>query len=196
VAIIPTILERNGTLIRKIRTIAVALVAAMFLSVSGHAWAQPTPIPKFQTPVASEATDNLGQELEVPPRPWADFWFRCTPLPYENRQVFVYTEFDNSIVDRWANYTVRLKLKKTINSKVVVQERVFELGPGDYRNDIAAFVLQEPVYRSPADGKTYRWVKAITIPQGGDRKSMPWVKAAAFYKDFVCPAYTPTGPEG
>lgn len=162
-----------------------------FVTVSGHAWAQNLP-----TPVASEATDSIGQEIEVAPQPWGDFWFRCTPLPYGNRQVFVYTEFDNSLVDHWANYTVRLKLKKTINSKVVVHERVFELGPGDYRNDIAAFVLQEPVYRSPQDGKAYRWVKAVILPEGGHRQPMPWVKANSYYRNFVCPANTSVGPEG
>ncbi len=180
----------------KVRNIAVALAAVFFMTVSGHAWAQPNTGPGVPPAVSTEAVNNIGQESEVAPQPWGDFWFRCTPLPYGNRQVFVYTEFDNSLVDHWADYTVRLRLKRTINSRVVVQDRVTEVGPGEYRNDVAAFVLQEPVYISPQDGEAYRLVKASILVEGGNRQSMPWVKASSYYKNFACPLYRPIGAEG
>ncbi len=193
-AIIPTILERNGTLKVTARTIAVALVTAVVLSVSGHAWAQNVP-----TPVVSEATDDIGsQEFEVAPQPsarvqppWCLQQIYVGKENYDARTFNLFAAIDTLYVDKWATFRLILRGKQKLNSApVTVFKWDHELGPNE-SNDLVAFMPDINVpYVVGQDGKVYRWVRPVVkLVQPGKNpvlSDMVWNKVSTMFWTPTC----------
>ena len=193
-AIIPTILERNGTLKVTARTIAVALVTAVVLSVSGHAWAQNVP-----TPVVSEATDDIGsQEFEVAPQPsarvqppWCLQQIYVGKENYDARTFNLFAAIDTLYVDQWATFRLILRGKQKLNSApVTVFKWDHELGPNE-SNDMVAFMPDINVpYVVGQDGKVYRWLRPVVkLVQPGKNpvlSDLTWNKVSTMFWSPNC----------
>jgi len=177
------------------RTIAVALVTAVVLSVSGHAWAQNVP-----TPVVSEATDDIGsQEFEVAPQPsarvqppWCLQQIYVGKENYDSRTFNLFASIDTLYVDRWATFRLILRGKQKLNSApVTVFKWDHELGPNE-SNEMVAFMPDINVpYVVGQDGKVYRWVRPVVkLVQPGKNpvlSDLTWNKVATMFWSPTCP---------
>lgn len=176
------------------RTIAVALVTAVVLSVSGHAWAQNVP-----TPVVSEATDDIGsQEFEVAPQPsarvqppWCLQQIYVGKENYDSRTFNLFASIDTLYVDRWATFRLILRGKQKLNSApVTVFKWDHELGPNE-SNEMVAFMPDINVpYVVGQDGKVYRWVRPVVkLVQPGKNpvlSDQAWNKVSTMFWSPTC----------
>lgn len=149
---------------RKVRSLKIyrmmiaAIAAVVVLSMPGLAWATDYP-----TPIKSEGTDNLVEgEVEVPPQPAAGIYPRCDQLSvYDHRQFMAVAELDTAVVDRWAKFRLVTRGKQGVNSKpVTVSKFDVELGPGEFREDVAVFAMDTPQLVGK-DGQAYNWVRPV-----------------------------------
>lgn len=170
----------------------------MFLSVSGHTWAETSPGPEFPTPVSTEAVNNIGQEFEVPPQPsarvqspWCLQQIYVGKENYDVRSFNLFAAIDTLYVDKWATFRLILRGKQKLNSApVTVFKWDHELGPNE-SNDLVAFMPDINVpYVVGQDGKVYRWVRPVVkLVQPGKNpvlSDMVWNKVSTMFWTPTC----------
>jgi hypothetical protein len=145
----------------------------VFSVVPGYAWAT-----DYKTPITSEGTDNLAKdEVEVPPQPSAGIYPRCDQLSvYDHRQFLALAELDTAVVDRWATFRLIARGKAGVNATpVTVSKFDIELGPGEFRNDLAVFAMDTPRLVGK-DGKIYNWVRPVVklVQKGKNQVLADW----------------------
>lgn len=162
------------------------------------AWAGSTPGPV--TPVPNEATDNIFQETEIPPQPWARIDGTCDDFQsYDNRSFSAVATLNTKSVDRWATFRIIVRAKEVgSNVSVTLYKWNRELGPGEKRKTNVFSLYGAPLYN--AGGVSYDRVKfLVKLAQPGPNPTLTswrWNRTTKLYHTRQCNLVRVRGPEG